>query len=102
MSELLLDIGRRFLLGQENRGIGMPEIMESNPTQARLLKALVKDPFAQVVRVEMISLLAAEDQLRHLFPAPLQGLFLPFNFQIPQSLRQLVGHVHPSRSVILG
>ena len=51
---LFLYINERFPLLKKERGKGLPEVVEPNPTQARGLRRAWKNPVAQVISIEEV------------------------------------------------
>ncbi len=68
VSELLLYIGEGFAILDEQRGEGMPEIVETDVAQASSLERLTMHAMPQIIAVNHRARLAGEDPRRHFSP----------------------------------
>ena len=76
MAELLLDVGQRLaLLNQETR-VGVPQVVQSNSWELRLLKNPIADPTPQIVAVNLFAVRGCEDPGGQRLPC-LEGGSLP-------------------------
>src|SRR5260370_25016527 len=94
MPKLVLDVDWRLLARQEERGVGVAQVMEAPPPEPRLLEKRIPEPVQQVHGVEWAPSLAGEYPLDEI--VALEGrLGLQKGFPSRTPTSEDVGHVHP-------
>src|SRR5713226_5865310 len=94
VAKLLFHIGEGFLLLNEQTGIGMPQVMDTDMPQPAPVEHWIEDTGAHRRLVSQLSPLITEHPLRHLFPSSPPRLFFAGLKERPQGLLQLSAHVH--------
>lgn len=90
MAELVAHVGERLPLRDEERGVGVSQIVESHMPEPRLLETPQKVPLPYVGLVEMIAVAVIEEPLGLLPPSVLERLLLRLDQMPFQDVRELV------------
>src|SRR6186997_1509214 len=102
MAELIPDIGQAFPLLNEERGIGMAEVMNADTPYPCLIQTPVKDSRPEILLVEDPACARAKHPSWQLRPPATQGLSFALGLKALKHAGELLRHIHPPRFAIFG